>query len=221
MKKIKLILVFLLSSVFMIINGCTKSDKEIMINSGNKSAEMKNASKILNIDKSNSKLNWAGKKVTGQHTGYISIAKGEIGMNKDKIVAGNFDIDLRTIIDVDLTDKEWNDKLINHLKSEDFFFAEKYQYAKFEISKIEPLSDNAKPGPNSMVTGNLTIKGITKGISFPAMIKIENGILNAIADFDIDRTVYDIKFRSGKFYENLGDNLIYDDFNINFNIYAK
>jgi polyisoprenoid-binding protein YceI len=213
-------LIMLLSLSF--IPGCGKSDKEVKMLSGDKSAETKKASKTIKIDTSSSTMNWLGKKVTGQHNGTIKIAGGEVGLdNSGMVVGGSFEMDMKTITDIDLTDAEWNNKLITHLKSEDFFSAEKFPKSKFEITKVEPLSDPAKPNFNNMISGNLSIKGITKSISFPASIKMENGALTSFADFEIDRTQWDIKYGSGKFFENLGDKMINDNFNISFKISAK
>ena len=216
----KTIPVIIVLIAFIFIMGCGKSEKEVKMTSGEKSSDKK-GSVTLKVDTSASVLNWLGKKVTGQHTGTIKIAKGEIGMDNGKVVSGSFDIDMKTIVDLDLTDKEFNNKLITHLKSEDFFTAEKFPFSKFEITKVEPLSDPAKPEYNHTVSGNLTIKGISKGISFPAGLKFENGTLTAIADFDIDRTEWDLKYGSGKFFENLGDKMINDKFNISFKLIAK
>lgn len=204
------------------ITGCGKSDKEVKMLSGNKSGETKKVEKTLNIDTSASTVNWLGKKVTGQHHGTIKIAKGEIGLdNSGEVVGGSFEMDMKSIINLDLDEPEWNNKLITHLKSEDFFSVEKFPTSKFEITKVETLSNPSKPNYNNTVSGNLIIKGISKSISFPASIKIENGVLTSFADFEIDRTQWDIKYGSGKFFENLGDKMISDNFSISFKISAK
>ena len=221
MKTKKLIsLAVVLFITVALISGCAKSDKEVKMISSEKSGDKK-GTQTLKLDTSLSTMNWLGKKVTGQHNGTIKIAKGEINIDKDKVVGGSFEMDMKTIVNLDLQDAEFNTKLITHLKSDDFFSAEKFPTSKFEITKVEPFSDATKPNFNSNISGNLTIKGITKGISFPASVKIENGVLNANADFEIDRTQWDIKYGSGKFFENLGDKMINDNFGISFKITAK
>ncbi len=212
-------IVIFISALFII--GCGKSNKEAKMISSEKSGESNKGSQVLKLDTSFSIVNWHGKKVTGEHDGTIKIVKGEINVDKDNVVGGSLEIDMNSIVCRDLEDEEWNAKLIKHLKSDDFFSVEKHPTSKFEIIKVEPLNDPAKPNYNNIVKGNLTIKGITKGISFPASIKIENGVLNSFADFDIDRTEWDIKYGSGKFFENLGDKMINDKFNIKFKISAK
>lgn len=207
--------------VMVMITGCGKSDKEAKTNTA-KDVIKKSVSKTVKIDTAASTMNWLGKKVTGEHNGTIKIAKGEIGLAEDNTVAGgNFEIDMTSIKCLDLDDEEWNAKLIKHLKSDDFFSVDKFSVSKFEITGIVPLSDASKPNFNNTVTGNLTIKGISKSISFPASIKFENGVLSAFADFDIDRTQWDIKYGSGKFFEGLGDKMISDNFNISFKLTAK
>lgn len=212
--------VVLFTSVIFVA-GCGKSEKEVKMISSEKSGETKKETQILKVDTSLSTVNWLGKKVTGEHNGTIKIARGDISTDKDNVVGGSFEIDMNTIVNRDLEDAEMNAKLIKHLKSDDFFSVEKHPTAKFEITKVESLSDREKPNYNNTISGNLTIKGITKGISFPASIKMENSVLSSFADFDIDRTEWEIKYGSGKFFENLGDKMINDKFNIKFKITAK
>jgi polyisoprenoid-binding protein YceI len=205
----------------VLITGCGKSDKEVKTNTA-KEKGSKTVSKTLKIDTAASTMNWVGKKVTGQHNGTIKITKGEVGLdNSNAVVNGNFEVDMKSIVNLDLDDAEWNTKLITHLKSDDFFSVEKFPTSKFEITNVETLNDAAKPNFNSTVTGNLTMKSVTKSITFPASIKFDNGVLSAFADFDIDRTQWDIKYGSGKFFEGLGDKMISDNFNISFKITAK
>ena len=208
------------TTLAFILSGCGKSDKEVKTGEKQTTPGNKNG-KTLNVDVEKSTAEWLGKKVTGQHQGSVKIFKGEFVIDNGNITGGQFEIDMNSIISSDLTDTELNAKLVKHLKSDDFFGAEKFPYSKFEIIKVEVFNDPAKPGVNSTVTGNLTIKDITKSISFPAEIKIENGMLNAKADFDIDRTEWNVKYGSGKFFENLGDKMINDNFNLKLSISAK
>ena len=204
---------------FAMLSGCGKSGKEVMVTmkenaSGNK------GDKTVKIDINASIVNWLGKKVTGQHYGTIKILNGEINLDKDKVAGGSFEIDMKTITDLDLLDEN-NAKLTNHLKSADFFDADKFPTSKFEITNVTTLNDPAKPNYNFSVKGNLTMKGKTNGITYPAFINVENGVVTASADFDIDRTLWEVKYGSGKFFDNLGDKMINDNFNIQFNITAK
>jgi len=209
-----------IAATAFLISGCAKSDKEVKVgdkqNTGNKSG------KPLTVSVADSKVNWTGKKVTGQHSGTIKVANGEILVDNGKVTGGKVEIDMKTIVNEDLSkDEESQKKLVGHLSSADFFDAGKYPTSKLELTKVEPLNDAAKPNANSTVTGNLTMKDVTKSITFPAEIKIENGVLTVKANFDIDRTDWDIKYGSGKFFENLGDKMINDKFNLNLTVVAK
>lgn len=202
------------------ISGCGKSDKEVK--TGEKQTPSDNRTgKTMIIDVEKSTAEWLGKKVTGQHNGTIKFVKGDLTVDNGKVTGGKFEMDMNSVVVLDLTDAAMNAKLTGHLKSDDFFSSAKYPVSKFEITKVDVLSDPNKPGMNSTVTGNLTIKDITKSISFPAEIKIENGVLTAKADFDIDRTEWNVKYGSGKFFENLGDKMINDNFNLKLSLTAK
>jgi polyisoprenoid-binding protein YceI len=108
--------------------------------------------------------------------------------------SGSFDIDLNTITDADLTDQAQNEKLISVLKSETFFNADKFPKANFVISSATKTSGNQYD-----IKGKLTIKGITNDVSFPATVAVNGKKLTANAKITVDRTKYDIKFRSKNF----------------------
>jgi polyisoprenoid-binding protein YceI len=206
-------------SISFIAGGCGKSGKEVKVS--DKQNTVNNSGKPYTVNVTDSKIKWTGKKVTGQHNGYIKISNGEILVDNNKITGGRIEIDMKSIVNEDQKDEESNKKLVGHLSSPDFFDVAKFPTAKIEITKVDALNDDTKPNANFSVTGNLTIKDITKSITFPAEIKIENGILTVKSDFDIDRTDWNIKYGSGKFFENLGDKVINDKFNLNLSIIAK
>ena len=158
---------------------------------------------------------WLAKKVTGEHTGGIKISKGSIISDGKTITGGSFEFDMRSITNTDLTDSTYNAKLITHLKSDDFFSTEKNPTAKFELKKIE-----LKSGSEYSVTGNLTIKGITNEISFPAVINIKAKTIVTVAKITVNRTKFDIKYGSASFFEGLADKAISDEFELNINVVA-
>jgi len=174
---------------------------------------------VYKVDTNKSDVKWVGKKVLYQHNGKIKIASGDLTVKGKVVTGGIITMDMTSISDEDLTEKDKNDKLIGHLKSQDFFNVEKYPTAKFEIGKMTP-NTKAVGKNNYTVTGKLTIKGITKDIAFPATVVIDGNKLTANADFKLDRTLWDIKYNSGKFYDSLGDKMIKDDFDITFEIAA-
>jgi len=160
------------------------------------------APKVVNLNKSASSIAWLAKKVTGEHNGTVGISAGALNVDGNKLIGGNFTIDLKTIKDLDLTDPAYNQKLIGHLSSGDFFEVEKFPTATFVITKVA----------GNQVTGNLTAKGITKSITFPAEITVKGGKVTAKANITIDRTDFNIRYNSKKFFESIGDKAIYDDF---------
>ena len=186
-----------------------------------KTTKVAKAATPYKIETSQSNLEWNGKKVTGEHTGNINISKGEILVNGNKIVGGNVLIDMTSISNKDLTDKGYNDKLVGHLKSEDFFGSEKHPNGAFKITSVTPIKGAKAGTANYTVNGDLTIKGITKPISFPATVNVKDGVASATGTATLDRTQWDIKYNSKSFFPNIADKAIYDDFTVKFNLVAK
>ncbi|CAG5068192.1 Protein YceI [Dyadobacter sp. CECT 9623] len=169
----------------------------------------------LKVNPAKSELTWVGKKVTGEHTGKIALKEGTITMDGAKLTGGKFVADLNSITCTDLTDKEYNDKLIGHLKSDDFFSVAKHPNATFVVTKA-----TAKSAGVYDVTGDLTIKGITKPATFPVTVKTTAAGTEATGKLVVDRSKYDIKYNSKSFFENLGDKMINDDFTIDVKLVA-
>src|SRR5690606_2070172 len=161
------------------------------------------------IDSEKSSLSWTGYKVTGQHNGQVNIESGELIVTNGKLAGGQFVIDMPSISVLDL-EGEYRGKLESHLKSEDFFGVEKHPRATFRIGKVTP---STKAGTYK-VEGQLTIKNITNPISFETTMVEQDGMSVATAAIKVDRSKYDIRYRSGSFFENLGDKAIYDEFDI-------
>jgi polyisoprenoid-binding protein YceI len=167
---------------------------------------------VYTVDAGKSKIIWVGKKVTGSHTGNVNLAEGSFTFSGKKITGGSFTIDMTTITDTDMTNPE---RLVNHLKSDDFFSTEKHPKANFLITTITGAKDAYT------VKGKLTIKGITNEVEFPATIQTVGNQITAKAKILVDRTKFDIKFRSGNFFENLGDKAIEDNFELNVELVAN
>jgi polyisoprenoid-binding protein YceI len=158
-----------------------------------------------------SNIDWVGKKVTGAHNGTIAVKKGELILNGGNLTGGKFVIDTTSIKILDVTDPATNAQFFGHLASDDFFSTEKYPEAILEITSVS----------GKHVEGNLTIKGITHPVSFEATVNINGDVLIATGKLVIDRTKYEMKFRSGNFFKDLGDTLIYNDFELNVSVTAK
>ena len=186
--------------------------------SGNDKNAKKKVAKTTtyNIDVDKSVLTWNGKKVTGEHTGPVKAEKGYLTLSGNQLIGGVVAIDLRTMTSTDLKDnKEYHDKLINHLKSDDFFSVAKHPVATFKITKVKATAGNVAD-----VTGDLTIKGITNPVTFPVMYSVSGNTLTASGKATINRAKFEIKFGSKSFFDNLGDKVIYDDFTVDMNIVA-
>lgn len=175
--------------------------------------------KPVAIDTGASKLDWVGKKVTGQHNGTVALKSGEVELEGNSIKGGQFDIDMSSIKVLDLTDEKNNAKLTGHLKSDDFFGVEKHPTAKFKITSVKPVK--GKKDANVEVTGDLTVKGQTNQITFPALVDVKDGKASAKGNISIDRTKYNVRYGSGKFFDNLGDKMINDNFDIALDLKTK
>jgi polyisoprenoid-binding protein YceI len=167
------------------------------------------------VDKTKSSIVWEGKKVTGAHNGNINIKEGTFVVYDGTITAGDFIIDMTSITCNDISDPKTNEKLIGHLKSDDFFNTADFPEAQLSIEMGKHTEMN-----NHKLTGKITIKGITQPITFNAELSANGNNIEAKAKITIDRTKFDIKYGSGSFFSKLGDKMIYDDFTLTVNFIA-
>ncbi|HCM41851.1 MAG TPA: YceI family protein [Candidatus Omnitrophota bacterium] len=162
-----------------------------------------------------SEVRWTATKVTGKHFGIIKVSSGEIEFTDGQFSGGQAVIDVGTMAVTDIQDEKMNAKLLNHLKSADFFDAESFPSATIKITGVKVISENLYD-----VTADLTIKNTTHPVDFKAMVaKTAEGI-QATAMITVDRTLYDIRYGSGKFFENLGDKTIHDNFTLEVSVLA-
>ncbi|HBH21859.1 MAG TPA: lipid-binding protein [Cytophagales bacterium] len=180
------------------------------------SAFAPNAKNEYKANKEESKIEWLGKKVTGEHNGHITLKDGTLEMEDGKLVGGEFVIDMTSITNEDLKDEEYNAKLVGHLKSDDFFGVETYPTASFVITEVSQKSNTKYD-----IKGDLTIKGKTHAIEFPAEIVMLDDQVVSTATIIIDRSKYDVKYGSGSFFDGLGDKMIYDDFELSVRLVAN
>lgn len=161
------------------------------------------------VDTTDSVISWKGYKVLGSHEGTISLKSGDLQMQDGALVGGSFVIDMGTINCTDLTG-EYKGKLEGHLKSADFFGVEKFPTATFNITNVVSRGTTG----SYKITGDLTIKETTKPVRFNVQITEENGQQIATGEVEIDRSDFDVRYGSGSFFDNLGDNTIYDEFDL-------
>ncbi len=223
MKNLALAFTFLTLTAF-ILAGCGKTETNTKttdkVNTTETSKQNVAGSKELKIDAANSQILWHAEKVVGQHDGTVKVKDGTINVKDGKIVGGVVEIDLTSLDNTDITDADSKGKLVGHLKSEDFFDVAKFPVSKLEITEVIPIQNAASGQPNYNVKGNLTIRGVTKGITFPAALNITDSKVTGNSTFDIDRTEFGLKYGSGKFFEGLGDKMIKDNFTMKFNVTA-
>ena len=178
------------------------------------------AATTLQVNTAQSSMKWNAKKVGGEHYGTIQLSEGTLDIKGKKLAGGSFTIDMTTIVVEDITRPESNKRLTDHLKSDDFFSSEKHPASTFIITKATPLAKAKAGEPNYSITGNLTIKGITNAITFPATVTITGKTAEATAVIEVDRTKYDIKYRSG-LVGTAADKIIYDNFTIELKLLAE
>ncbi len=167
----------------------------------------------IEVDPAASKLVYLAKKVTGEHTGEVKLTNGFLNFDKNILKGGEFEIDMTSITNHDITDKDYHSKFINHMFSDDFFSVDKFKTAKLVVKSVK----KEKAADSYKITADLTIKGKTAPVTFDAIATKEK----ANAKVVFDRTKYDIKYKSGKFFQGLGDKMIYDDVQLDVTLTTK
>jgi polyisoprenoid-binding protein YceI len=162
-------------------------------------------------DKEKSVIQWFGEKVTGHHFGNVDLKEGWLTWQDNKIVSGEFTIDMATI-----RDSENLAKLIGHLKSDDFFSMEKFPVSRLVLTGSEPFDKGT-----AVVKGILTIKGISHPIEFKTARQVKDDGVWFYSNIIVDRSKYDIRYGSGSFFDNLGDKTIYDEFKLKVTLLVK
>lgn len=198
----------------------------------------------LQINTADSEILWRGYKPTGQHRGIIPLTSGELMIDGDEVTGGQFTFDVTKLEVHDLeAGSEDHGKLTNHLQSDDFFDAANHPEATFEITSVDTYSstdslesteefatDNTPKtaqeqmvaNPTHWISGNLTMRGNTKNIRFPAAVSVSNGAVTAQAGFNIDRTQWELSYGDqASAMEKAQDQFIYNTVNIEFDIQAN
>lgn len=170
------------------------------------------------VDTAASKVAWkATKKLGSSHNGTVVLKSGELTVDKNKITGGKFVVDMTTIKDLDMPESDsMNGKLIGHLKSDDFFGVEKNPESTLVIKSVKDLSAGKVE-----VTGDLTIKGTTAPVTFPADVSVGKDSATAKGKITVDRTKYNVKYGSGSFFKLPADKIINDTFDLDFDVTAK
>ncbi|MBM3439305.1 MAG: YceI family protein [Bacteroidetes bacterium] len=211
----------ILGAAVLLFSACTNAPEADKAEATDAQQVIIGSGEAYKLDLAASTVGFIGTKPVGQHNGVFTLNEGSVTVNEGQLTGGNFVININSL---KITDKDTNGAamLTGHLLSPDFFDAAKYATARFEITALE-LYDSTKQkslleGATHLISGNLMLKDSTKNISFPAKVAINEGVVNAQADFNIDRTQW------GMFYGNdqsLGDKFIRPEVNIKLNIAAS
>jgi polyisoprenoid-binding protein YceI len=182
-----------------------------------------NGTTTYKVDIDRSALSWAGYYVFSfsEHNGTIKLSEGELMVDEHQILSGYFDIDMKSIKDLDMPADDGAKDLENHLMSEDFFAVNEFPSARFEITKTSKIKDAAAGGPNYDVTGDLTIKGVKNSLTFPALINFNDDGIEAKAKFKFDRTKWNVRYNSGKFFSDIGDGAISDAIGMEIHLFTS
>lgn len=212
--------IFIVAAISIATIGCKNDNREATTGDALDVAEANLEAVEFNVDATASVIEWQGKKPTGTHTGTIQISEGTFFANDSIVESGTFLIDMASINVTDLkgTDKE---NLENHLKGTvkgkegDFFNINEYPIAKFEVTGVNQVNGQA------MLQGNLTMKGETKNVEFPVNIDLDGEKLVLTSEpFSIDRTKWNVNFKSKSVFDSLGDNFINDEIVLSIKVVA-
>lgn len=203
------------------VTGCKDENNKAKVDEAQEATAANMESAEYSVDTEASEIHWEGEKPTGTHTGTIEISEGTFSANDSIIESGSFVIDMTSISVTDLEGKDRED-LEAHLKGTvegkegDFFNTEEYPEATFEITDV--TEENGQ----TMLSGNLTIKGETKNISFPVQLNQNDDQVEITSDeFSIDRTNWNVNFGSKSVFDDLGDNFVNDDIQLKIKVIAK
>lgn len=198
--------------VFEFLGGLSKWESAgFEIEKGQAVATPKLENGKYKIDADNSVVVWSGRNAKYAHRGTLDVKIGNVEFGSGKLIGGEFVLDMTSIKDLDLTDDAWRAVLESHLKSSDFFDVENFPEASFAIQKAILLENSLAGTPNYEIGGVLNIRDVSREVEFPAMIVVmEDGSVNGQAHFDFDRTLWNVRYGSEKFFEKLGMHLVND-----------
>ncbi|MFC3415319.1 YceI family protein [Algoriphagus hitonicola] len=230
-----------LASALLIV-ACGAPNETVETSDAQEVAEATGAT--LTLDPAASTIAWTGYKPAGRHFGKIPATTGTLAVEGDKITGGSFTFDITGLKIEDLEEgSEDYGKLWGHLQSDDFFDAANHPTATFEITGAEPFgaddviadkeefeteytpaadSELSPEAPTHWISGNLTMRGTTKNIKFPATVNIADGTVTAMAGFNIDRTAWGLSYGDeSDAVDKAKDQFIYNTVSLQLNVKAN
>ncbi len=213
MKKVLMSLVIVAGLSF----SATSCKKAVVATDATDTAETSETAVMYTVDTA-SVVEWKGTKViAGSHNGTIKISSGEVSVVNGMLEAGTFTIDMNSIDVLDIDEENGKSKLEAHLKGtvegkeNDFFNVNEFPEAKFEITAVE----------ENKISGNLTLKGETKNISFPAKVEVSDDHVTITSEaFMIDRTQWNVSFNNESLTDVAKENVISNNIEIKFAVKA-
>ncbi|WP_075352055.1 YceI family protein [Algoriphagus marinus] len=229
-------------AIAMILFSCNKPGETVETSEAEVAAEA--VGKALTIDTNATQIVWRGYKPTGQHFGQIPPIEGNLAVMGNEITGGKFTFDITRLTVEDMEEgTEFHGKLWGHLQSEDFFDAGNHPTATFEITSVEPFAAGdmvsdmdqfetentpksatslSPSNPTHWISGNLTMRGTTKNIKFPATVAMENGVVTAKAGFNIDRTNWGLSYNDeANAVDKAKDQFIYNTVSLELDVKAS
>lgn len=207
-------------AIVIALFACKGGDQKAEAATAPEAVEATTMGDTYTVNIAESGIHWIGSKKIGDssHDGTLALSAGSLSITKGDITGGSFTIDMNSLANIDMAGTEGADKLIGHLKSDDFFKVASFPNATFEITKVTKVMNNADM--SHTVSGNLTMLGVSKNISMPATIAMTDGKLTAsVKDFALNRTDWGVKYGSG-LLGIVGDKVINDDVAISINLVA-
>jgi polyisoprenoid-binding protein YceI len=212
---------FLLSTLFVIVSCDNAPQGDTTVITDEKQVASA-AGETFAVDTTNSRIRFVGYGVGKNHPGTFHLSSGQVVVANNTVTGGEFNINIRSL-DLEQKESMFQNKLKPHLLSGDFFDADNFSSARFEITNVQTYQPNSNDtsiveGANFTVSGNFTLRNTTKNISFPANIELDGSTLKAVGNFDIDRTQWQINYGNDK---TLGDKFISEKVNIELDLRAN
>jgi polyisoprenoid-binding protein YceI len=220
MKIMKYLIAFSLTTAIISCGDQTSKGDNATIQEKQQTADAKGTQ--FSVDTTASRVRFTGYGVGKEHPGIFKLSSGTVAVANNAVTGGNFEINIKSM-DLEQKGGMFDAKLRPHLMSGDFFDADKFGTAKFEITNVQPYQPNSSDssvvaGANFNVSGNFTLKDVTKNISFPARIDVDDNTIKARSNFNIDRTQWQMRYGNDK---TLGDKFISEKVTIELDLQAK
>ena len=222
MKQVPLSIIALFLCCQLGLSSCNDAPKGDQATITNEQEAMAITGQTFQVDTAESRIRFTGHGVGKNHPGKFRLSSGTVAIANNQITGGEFNINIKSM-EIEQEGDMFQNKLKPHLLSGDFFDADKFGTARFEITKVEPYQPNSNDtsiveGGNFNISGNFTLKNTTKNITFPARVDLDANTLKAKANFDIDRRQWQMNYGNDK---TLGDKFISETVNIELDLQAK